>query len=179
MPRPAKNLLDYLSKPAMVLPEMEAIESFVQNIQRRHELGGSTSSRYFGNAAGQNLYAVSVYPDRTALIPGRNIPTALLRAFIQANRVLLEDARNAVGTWYNREEDSTYLDITTLLPERAEAISLAMQYNQIAIYDLARQAEIATDGTGEEIDGLPPVAERLAPLKRQRRRRSDERDNKN
>ena len=85
---------------------------------------------------------------------------------------MLEDARNTVGTWYNREEDSTYLDITTTLPSRTEAVSLAMQYNQIAMYDLAAQVEIATEGTGEEINGLPPLMERLAPIRRQRRRRN-------
>ncbi len=151
MPRFARNLLDYLSQPATVLPEREAIESFVQNIQRRHELGGSTSSRYFGDAAGQNLYAVSVYPDRTALVPGRNIPSALLRTFIQANH--------------------------TLLPERAEAILLALRYNQIAVYDLAESMEILTGGTGEELGELPPVAERLAFLKRRKQKKSNERNN--
>ena len=166
MPRTAKRLRDYLSRPATVLPEPMPLENFVQNIQERHKRGGSTSSFYFGDAAGQNLYAVSVYPDRTAFIPGRQIPSTLLRTFIQANRALLEDARNAVGTWYNREEDITYLDITTTLPDRDEAISLATRYNQIAIYDLAGQVEIATDGTGEEIDGLPPLPRRLAPMKR-------------
>ena len=148
-----------------LLPAPEALDEFAENIQSRHKLGGSTSSLYFGNAAGQNLYAVSVYPDRTALIPGREISTALLRVFILANRALLEDARNAVGTWYNPEEVSTYLDITTTLTNRAEAIALAMQYNQIAIYDLAAEEEIVTDGTGQEVDGLPLLPERLAPLK--------------
>ena len=179
MPRPAKDLIDYLFHPAAILPEPEAVEEFAANIQRRHEIGGSTSSRYFGDAAGQNLYAVSVYPDRTALIPGRNIPVTLLRTFIQANRTLLEDPRNAVGTWYNREEGSTYLDITTLLPDRAGAVLLAMQYNQIAIYDLAGRTEIITDGTGEEFEELPPAVERLAPLKRQRQRKNSERSDKN
>jgi hypothetical protein len=92
----------------------------------------------------------------------------LLRTFIQTNHALLEDARNAVGTWYNREEDITYLDITTLLIDAAGAISLANQYNQIAIYDLARQVEMRTEGTGEEINGLPPPMERLPPLQRHR-----------
>jgi len=74
------------------------LENFVQSIQERHKRGGSTSSFYFGDAAGQNLYAVSVYPDRAAFIPGRQVPSTLLRTFIQANRALLEDARNAVGS---------------------------------------------------------------------------------
>ena len=171
MPRIAKDLHDYVSHSSTFLPEQLALDDYVSHVLQRHEYGGSTTSRYFGNAVGQELYAVSIYPDRTALIPGQQIPAALLRTFIQANRALLEDARNAVGTWYNREEDSTYLDITTTLPDRAEAITLARQYNQIAIYDLARQAEIATEGTGEETDALPPLGQRLPALQRHRQRK--------
>lgn len=98
MPRIAKDLHDYLSHSATLLPTPATVEDFAENIQCRHKLGGSTSSLHFGNVAGRNLYAVSIYPDRPALIPGREIFTALVRVFVLANRALLEDARNAVGT---------------------------------------------------------------------------------
>ena len=173
MPRIAKDLPDYLSHLSTLLPEQLALEALVASVLRRHKHGGSTVSRYFGDAAGQKLYAVSVYPDRTALVPGQQVPAALLRTFIQANYALLEDVRNAVGTWYNREENITYLDITTLLSDRAEATALAQRYNQIAIYDLARQVEVLTKGTGEQIDDLPPPQERLPPLQRRRQRKNN------
>ena len=173
MPRIARNLPSYCSRPDTLLPKLSALEDFAESIRRCHARGGSTSSRYFGEVAGQNLYAVSLYPDRTAFIPGQQIPIALLTTFIQANQALLEHARNAVGTWYNREEDITYLDITTLVVEREEAIRLASRYNQVAIHDLKQQVEIRTDGTGEEVGGLPPLMERLPPLQRQRKRKGE------
>ncbi len=173
MPRTAKDLHDYLSHPTTLLPEPLPLEEVIANIRQSHEQGGATFSRYFGDAVGQPLYAVSVYPDRTAIIPGQTIPAALLKTFIQANQDLLKDARNAVGTRYNREEDAAYLDITTLLEVRAEAVALARQYNQIAIYDLARQVEVLTERTGEEISGLPIPPNRLPALKRRRQRKNN------
>lgn len=149
MPRTAKDLHDYLSHPTTLLPEPLPLEEVIANIRQSHEQGGATFSRYFGDAVGQPLYAVSVYPD------------------------LLKDARNAVGTRYNREEDAAYLDITTLLEVRAEAVALARQYNQIAIYDLARQVEVLTERTGEEISGLPIPPNRLPALKRRRQRKNN------
>ena len=85
MPHIAKNLDEYLSDPSTLLPEPVGLEKFARAIGSRHKKGGSTSSRYFGDAVGQALYAVSVYPDRSALIPGPEIPAALLYPFIRAN----------------------------------------------------------------------------------------------
>jgi len=45
--------------------------------------------------------------------------------------------------------DETYLDVSTTLNDRDEAVAMAARYNQIAIYDLAAQWEIDTGGTGE------------------------------
>lgn len=171
MPRTAKDLHDYINHPSTLLPEQKAVEEAVETIRLSHEKGGSTFSLYFGDAAQQKLYAVSIYPDRAALVPGKPIPATLLKTFVRANDALLQDPRNAVGTWYNREEDATYLDVTTLLIARADAAVLAEQYNQIAIYDLARQAEIIAGGTGVELKGLPPLRERLPILRRGKQRK--------
>jgi hypothetical protein len=71
MARTAKDLPDYLSHSSTLLPEQLALDQFAETILRQHKQGGSTVSRYFGDAAGQKLYAVSVYPDCTALVPGQ------------------------------------------------------------------------------------------------------------
>ncbi len=96
--------------------------------------------------SGQKLFAVSVFPDESTVVPGLEI---ILSAFMQRNTErLLRDPRNNIGTWYIWI--LTYLDVSTTLPDREIALALAVQCNQIAIYDLARQEEMPTFGTGED-----------------------------
>jgi hypothetical protein len=74
---------------------------------------------------------------------------------------LLGDPRNAIGTWYNEDDDTTYMDVTAMLSDRDQAVSLGRQFNQIAIYDLFRDEEIDTGGTGEPLLDAPPETSRL------------------
>jgi hypothetical protein len=124
--------------------------------------GGSTFNLYFGDLAGQRLYAVSIYPERGRRTAGDDIDPRIVRAFILGNLDLLNDPRNSVGTWLNRANGLTYLDVSATLPDREQAVELGERYNQIAIFDLERLEEVAIGGTGEEIPNLPPPAERLA-----------------
>jgi hypothetical protein len=138
------------------------VEEAVAQVEQLHEEhGGATFSLYFGNVLGQELYAVSLYPERSVQIRGRSVPTRRLQAFLALNQDLLRDPRNAVGTWYNEEENTTYLDVSATLPDREQAILLAQQYNQIAIYDLLQKEEIETGGTGEPLLDAPPELQRL------------------
>ena len=119
----------------------------------------------FGNLKGQPLFAVSLYPERTARINGRDVPPAIALAFIRQNRDLLDDPRTIIGAWYNAEEDTTYLDVTVVLSEENAAVQLGERYNQIAIYGLEREEKIELGGTGEAAGNVPPEAERLLLLK--------------
>ena len=167
MQRIATDLLDYLSDPATALPESIGVEEMAARLVSLHRQGGgATFNLYFGDMAGQNLYAVALYPERSATLEGATLSADDLRDYIQAALPLLQDARNNIGTWYNRDTGETYLDVSTTLADRGDAITMADEYNQIAIYDLARRSEIATGGTGEAPDGSPPVGERLPKLVR-------------
>lgn len=71
----ARSLKMYLSKADTELPPQWSVAEAVNVMLRLYEAnGGSTFSLYFGNQAGQRLYAVSVYPERTVIIPGREVP---------------------------------------------------------------------------------------------------------
>ena len=86
---------------------------------------------------------------------GRAIREADLRTFLTANAELLGDPRHAVGTWYNVEDERTYLDIVVLLPDILGAVLAGESANQFAIFDLAAQEVIEVGGTGqmEQEDG--------------------------
>src|SRR6266852_6124071 len=146
----AKNLRAYLSNRRTRLPKPIPAEEAVTQIERLHgEKGGATFSLYFGSVVGQELFAVSLYPERSVQVRGQFVPTRWLRTFLGQNQDLLSDPRNTVGIWYNEDDDTTYLDVTTTLPDREQAITHGRRYNQIAIYDLLRGEEIVTGGTGE------------------------------
>jgi len=161
-PRQAVDAVTYLSNPSGPPPQPMPVDQAVAEIQALHEEnGGSTVNLYFGDLGGAELYAVSLYPDRSVVVEGSDIPEDVLRSFIEANEQLLQDPRVSVGTWYNSENGLTYLDLSATLPDREEAIELGRQYNQIAIFDLSTFEEIETGGTGEAIEDLPPAGERL------------------
>lgn len=133
--------------------------------------GGSTFNLYFGDLAGQSLYAVSVYPERSRLVGGPELDLRILERFLLDNLDLLQDPRNNAGTWFNEADGNTYLDVSSTLPSRQQAIQLARRYNQIGVFDLRTSEVIETGGTGELIPNLPPPAQRLPELRMMTRRR--------
>lgn len=165
------NLLEYLADPELSLPDPIDLEEAAGEVAALHERdGGCTLNLYFGGLAGQRLFAVSLYPERTVYLSGHNVPEQVLRAFIRQNRELLSDPRNSVGTWYNPDEDQTYLDVTATLPDRRQAVTMGERYNQEAIYDLGRGELIELRVTGKPAADVPAEGKRLPPLQRGRKR---------
>lgn len=162
--RIADSLLDYLSDPKTRLPRRLSLREVTRKVRRAHsQYGGASIHLYFGDLEGHMLLAVSLYPERTS---GRELPSELIAGFCRQSHALLQDPRLVVGTWYNSDEDVTYLDVTAVFVERQEAISLAEAYNQIAVYDLKEHSEIQIGGTGEEVPEMPQESQRLPPLAR-------------
>ncbi|NLG48760.1 MAG: hypothetical protein GX552_01455 [Chloroflexi bacterium] len=161
LPDATPDAVSFLTTPQATLPELMDVSEVARYIEVAHRAnGGSTFNLYFGDLAGEELYAVSLYPDLSVLVEGQ--PTLDdLQSFIIDNYDLLRDPRVSVGTWYNSENGMTYLDISATIPDKETAIALGKEYNQLAIFSLATFEEISTGGTGEAIAGLPPVLDRL------------------
>ena len=163
----AASLTEYLADDALTLPpriDTEAVIREIVDLHRQH--GGATFSLYFGNMAGQPVYAVSLYPNRSEPLLGAQVPERVLRRFLRDNEDLLREPRNCIGTWHVVATQQTILDVSATLSDRAAAEKMGRRYNQIAIFDLEAAEEIDTGGTGAELAGWPPEAERLPPLKR-------------
>jgi hypothetical protein len=107
-------------------------------------------------------YAVSVFPERTARVPGADITPEDLHAFVSDNADLLKDPRNVVGTWHDPKSNATYLDVTTVVPDRERAVALGRAHlgNQKGVYDLEKGEFIGTGGNGEDAPAVPPLADR-------------------
>jgi hypothetical protein len=173
----AKDISVYLSDPFTTLPQITASEKVVEEvIVQFDKRDGITYSLYFGDVKNQKLYAVSIYPEQSRKLPGKRLNVGLLRTFLRENSELLRDPRNCVGVWYDAEQDSTYLDVSTILPEKTEAVRLGIAYNQIGIYDLERLEVVVTEGSGEEIENLPPLSQRLPGIERSTDHGNNKRD---
>jgi hypothetical protein len=141
--------------------DLDAIAAQVAALHRAN--GGATVNLYRGDLAGEDLYVVDVYPELSEAVAGPDIDPAQIRQFINAHLSRLTDSRNNVGTWFNEADGYTYLAVSTALPDRAQAIALGQQYDQIGVFDLSRMTMIELGGTGTPPPNLPPIDQRLPP----------------
>lgn len=107
---------------------------------------GATFNLYSGSLGGKDLYAVSIYRDRE-IIDDADVTVEMIEAYISRNLDLLSDPHNSVGLWLDGEE--SYFDVSVTLPDRREAVALALAHDQLAICHL-------TDLAIEYVDSLRP-----------------------
>ena len=131
------------------------------------EFGGSTFTIEGGNQIGQPKGSVSIFPDRSKIISGREITKEDIEAFISENKDLFDGNEDilAIGTWFDEESNQTYLDISAVVG-KDKAVELGKQYNQKAIFDLEAVEEIETGGTGEAVEGMKSAEERVSDIRK-------------
>jgi hypothetical protein len=122
-----------------------------KTVSTHNEQGGSSISQIGEDLFGKPGFSVSVHPDRTMIVDGKDITEQDLDAFREDNKDLLSDPENFIGTWFDQSSGKTYIDISTRKENKQDAIDLAIRYNQKAIFDLENGVEIDTGGTGENI----------------------------
>jgi hypothetical protein len=130
--------------------------------------GGFTHNLAQGDLGGKPYYAVSLYPELSDVVTG-DVSPERIAAYAAKHRQLLEsNPELSIGGWRDASgpTPTTYLDITSTVPDRALAEYLAgpERANQKAIFDLSKFEEIPTGGSGEPALGLPPVEDRLRLL---------------
>jgi hypothetical protein len=132
-----------------------------RNIAALHsEHGGSTFNLAKGPLGGTPHYAVSIHKGREVKVPGKNVSPEQMQAFMAKNADLLQDPDNSVGTWFNQEDGNTYIDVSKTVPGLDDALKLARENDQLAIFDLQNFEEIKTPASG--LTGAAPVAKPLA-----------------
>lgn len=114
------------------------------------ENGGATYNLGYGNQAGQDLWVVSVSPQRSRTIPLDDFTPEKLQDWIYENRDVLIHPYLSIGTWVH--DGLVYLDISETFQTRAIAQVVGEHYQQTCIYHL---------GTGEEfyLTPVPAVEE--------------------
>lgn len=106
--------------------------------------------------------AISPFPERSEKIKGK-ATSKKLKSYCFRNRDLFN--RNfSLGAWYDKRSLETYLDISVPIPlsQKAEAVTLGKESNQIAGFNLFDFSEIRLGGTGESNSSLiTPFGDRL------------------
>lgn len=101
------------------------------------EFDGSSYNVVTGqNLAGTKNYAVSSYKSRELIIPGKDVSAETFEKFIKANEDLLGDPRNILGSWFSEEDGNTYIDVSSVSTSLQDAMRIAINSDQAAIFDL-------------------------------------------
>lgn len=147
-------------------PEKTQEYNSSRQFETHKENGGSTFSLDGRDLMGQPKASVSIFPERSKIVEGREITPEDLSGYLEENKDVLEGNEDvlAVGTWFDEESGNTYIDISAVL-DKDIAVKLGKEYNQKAVFDLESVNEIDTGGSGEVEAGLKPEVDRIADIR--------------
>lgn len=131
-----------IRKPVSLHPRV--IEQIKQNP------GGFSFKPRSGGAPTQG-YMVSM-PGRTKMVDAKDLsgPNAhrIVSSFVKQNSDVLSRPGAHIGGWTDKATGVTHLDISHNIKSRERAIRAGVKRNQIAVWDVRRQREIKTGGSG-------------------------------
>ena len=112
--------------------------------------GGFTYNpvRIKNRAAPAKGYALSLRKDTERVIDikaGREAVKKEIIEYVRKHREAIKERGNFVGGWYDEQSKKIFLDVSTVVADRDQAVNLAEKHEQLAIYDL---------GEGKVIDVL-------------------------
>ena len=73
----------------------------------------------------------------------------IINDYARANADVLSKPSAHIGGWQDSKTGKVYLDIANNVPRVRDAVRAGKAGNQIAVWDVKRQREIRTGGTGE------------------------------
>ena len=120
----------------------------VVNLRHRLNMAGGFTVRMEGTTPTDYVesgYALSLYPDReftfSADAKGDTV-LGLLIQYASDNRDLLSVPNNYMGAWLDTESGKVFLDVSTVVEDKAKALELAGEFGQLAVYHLDSGEEI-------------------------------------
>lgn len=87
-------------------------------------------------------YAVAAHPDRGVILAEASMDDLL--EFMVRNADVLALPGRILGGWNDPEDGRVYLDVSILVADRDEALQLAVDHDQLAIFDFAAGQSIPT-----------------------------------
>lgn len=112
--------------------------------------------------AGTKHIAIAPFPERSQMFAGK-ATKRIVTNYCKKNKDLISK-HFSLGAWFDKVGSKTYLDIVAPIPleKESEALTLGMNANQIAGFNLSDFSEIPLGGTGEfDLSMVTPFNERL------------------
>lgn len=97
-------------------------------------------------ATGENVtsgYAVSIYPERERIIPGR-VATDDLADYLRKHAEVLALPGRVFGGWRDPASGAAFLDVSVITRDLSDALTLAHAHGQLAVFDFAALVSIPT-----------------------------------
>lgn len=101
--------------------------------------GGASYSLTYGKVQSKG-YAVSPYKERELQIPLNEFDSNALQSYVLENSDLLAKEAHFLGAWI--DNSIVYLDVSIQVSQKQNALKIAKQANQLAIFDLANLKSI-------------------------------------
>lgn len=117
----------------------DQIANLAANIFSRH-LPYHGSTTFNDGSIPTTGFSVSVYPEYELQL--KSLRVASIASYISDHWDLLQKPNHAIGTWFNTENKTHYLDIVILVHDKDNAREFAEQHNQLAFFDLGNKEEI-------------------------------------
>lgn len=97
-------------------------------------------------------FALSPYPERSAVFDPKTFSRADLGAYVTKNADLLTKPGHNLGAWREKASDGSvdkiWLDVSIVSTDLAEAETTARKFDQIALWNIGKSEEIHVGGTG-------------------------------
>lgn len=105
--------------------------------------GSTFDLKTMENLYGKEGFSVSIHKDRELRIPGKRLSMNKLQDFVLKNADLLSQKGKKLGTYFDKSDGKTVIDVVQVVKGEAPAILMARKAQQDSIYNLK---------TGEVVD---------------------------
>ncbi len=116
-------------------------DDWARDVEKAVKGGGFTFHDAVGDAPSSG-YMVSVAKSTEQKVPVSELDSRRVADYMAIHQQELKDPSNFLGAWVNR--GMVYLDVSRHVDDRDEALRLAKEHQQLAIYDLGSGQEIFT-----------------------------------
>lgn len=93
-------------------------------------------------------YSLAIHSDRSSEVDARSISIETLKDYVNDNQDLFMLSDSVLNAWHDPDTETVWLDVSTVVSDKREAIEIAKENNLDLILDLGSGNPINTSGTG-------------------------------
>lgn len=90
-------------------------------------------------------FCTSIYPELSLVVDKDKFSQKDIDSYIDKNRKILEQDNHYLGTWYDRENEVIYVDVSVVYDDCKESRQLSLEKDQIAFFDFQTFDEVVVN----------------------------------